>query len=117
MATVFAEQQRLQDTAARLHDYYQRSQHFNNLGSFSTAKAQCVIPLQPADLVAYESYRHMVDRLKGRPQSWKVTEIVNSGIENISSFHDEDTLAQMLKEGPKTFGETVTASSATARSF
>ena len=117
VAIVFAEQQQHQSTVGRLHDYYRRSAYFSNLGSFAVAKPQCVVPLQCADLIAHASYRHLVSSNNGQPQGEKVTLVVQSGIPNMSRYHDSDSLAEVLREGPKSFNETMTASAASARSF
>lgn len=117
VAIVFSQQEQHQGQVIQLHNYYQRSPHFANIGSFSVARANCVIPLQAADFVAYESYQKVLCRLKGAQQRWEATELQKSGVANISIFHNHETLTAMVEAGPKTYGETVSASTLMNRNF
>lgn len=104
VAVVFAEQEQHQRRIGELHDYYKNSDHFSNLGSFSISKPSLVPPLQVADFVAYESYQHM--RLRETNEiRWQLRELLNTGVGNISQFHDRETLAAVIAAGPKKFEE------------
>jgi hypothetical protein len=62
VAFVFAEQREYEDYSRAIHEVF--SQNFEGIGSLSFAKPECVIPLQAADLYAYETYRELLTQLK-----------------------------------------------------
>ena len=59
VSLVFAEQRQYKDHAAKIHEMYQASNLYHGLGSLTIAKPKLLIPLQAADLVCYETYKHM----------------------------------------------------------
>lgn len=63
VALVFAEQKEYMTQARNFYEIYRESDEYNKLGSFSWGKPQCLIQLQAADLIAFETYHNIKDKL------------------------------------------------------
>lgn len=58
IALVYSEQQKFKDRVQLIWDAYDRAKRVAPLNTFTTASYKVCVPLQAADLVAYECFRH-----------------------------------------------------------
>lgn len=105
VALVFAQHQKYRNRAEQLHSYYQRYQSANEhritgIGSITFADPRRVIPLQAADLVAYEIYRNRVDSKAETdlPMRPSLKNLEKSGTSLSLILHDANSLANI---GPR----------------
>ena len=63
VAFVFAEQNQYDEYSRTIHDVFRSNDDFPNAGHFGFGKPKCVLPLQAADLYAYETYRELLYQL------------------------------------------------------
>ena len=102
IALVFAKQQQYQAGANRLHDFYQSASHlhgFSGIGSISWSEPRLIVPLQAADMLAYEVYRYWLSQrgLDAAPMRPALKNIEREGQLSISfTLHDKDTLPDLL---------------------
>lgn len=101
VSIVFAQQRQYEEIAEKLFRFYSRSQRFSNLGpSFSLGDPRHIVPLQAADIVAYESYQYMRTRRDAQEMRWQLRQLLDSGIGHICQFHDAKTLRILMGEKP-----------------
>jgi hypothetical protein len=102
VALVIAKQEEYQDRAAELYRIYSQSTTFDGhrLGRFGMGSPRCLIPLQAADLVAYETYQYQVGRIR------KSTNPVRPAFSRIlaelplfGGLHDKETLQNLTPIG------------------
>lgn len=67
VAVVYSEQPEFEDRISEIWNAYRRNKRASKLSSFSTASPKDVVPLQAADLVAYEMNHDWQERMYGDP--------------------------------------------------
>jgi hypothetical protein len=103
IAMVFAEHEQYCARTIEVYEHYAHSPEYAHLGLLSFGKPKCLIQLQAADLLAYETYRYMKRRLKGggdQPNRvmMKLLGSIVSDPEN-AGFYDCDNLATLAPSG------------------
>jgi hypothetical protein len=101
---VFSEQMEFRNRALKLYEKVRRVHHIGEkLGSPEFSDMREVVPLQGADLVAYELYKEF-DRLRYRPtaqQRYGYVELLRIGLRSASfhpiTFHSKDSLNEIVR--------------------
>ena len=97
VALTFAEHQEYGPRAAEISALYQQSASYGNFGYFGFAKPACVIALQAADLVCYETYQFMStgdysrQSFEGRP----VLKKLEKQLHERSMFYNAENIPQL----------------------
>jgi hypothetical protein len=63
VALVFAQHPEYQGFTEAIHDVFRHSKHWSNMGSLTIGTPKELIPLQVADLYAYENYKELLTQL------------------------------------------------------
>jgi hypothetical protein len=78
IAFVFDRRKDLTGRVTYLYDHLcgaQNMPHVKRFGSLTFDDRKRMKPLQAADVLAYESFRYLNDRIAGRPERWQFTEL------------------------------------------
>ena len=80
---IFDQNQKHQDKAKDLYDSIKRSEtltYIHRLGSLTFDSRLCQLPLQAADIWAYESMKHIREvKIIGRPVRWQYNHLIRTG--------------------------------------
>jgi hypothetical protein len=60
VAFVFAKQRQYQEYAQTIHEVFQQGNMYSGIGHLGFGEPKCIVPLQAADLFAYETYRELL---------------------------------------------------------
>lgn len=95
VALEFAEHEEYSSRAGELYELYRASPAYRCIGHFGWGKPKCLIPLQAADLVCYESWQHMwgYDRPGYKPRE-PLQKILPQYVE-MSGFYDAEHLRNL----------------------
>jgi hypothetical protein len=87
VAFVFAKQSQYEDYALAIHEVFRQIETYSSIGHLEFGEPRCVVPLQAADLYAYETYRELIsNRLESRPTQRLQLTTIDNGIEVRSRY-------------------------------
>jgi len=103
VALVFAKRQGSDEFSAMIHGVYLRGETYQlpGLGAFSVADPRLVLPLQAADLFAYEMYRYaQVYNGPDTPKRPVLENLYAKGLSMYATIHDKNSLASIRPRSP-----------------
>ena len=107
IALVFAEQLKYQSRALFVYNNMKRHPHWaDRFSSLTFAPMKKLLPLQSADIMAYDTYQKMLEfiRVKKLPRiDGLVKKFFDNGTQPFASYADEKALKQVIANGPKWF--------------
>jgi hypothetical protein len=103
VAVVFAKRSGNDERSAAIHDVYLRGETYQlpGLGSFAVADPRLVLPLQAADLFAYEMYQYAQVYIgPDTPRRPVLENFYSKGLSMYAAIHDKDSLATIGPRSP-----------------
>lgn len=101
VAFVFAEQNEYQEQAQQILRAYQASsQRGSKIASINFASPKKVIPLQAADLMAYEITKSVMQPGVDYKHRWAIERLLKGAGGMYGGYYDRDALISLLKRGP-----------------